>query len=83
MTRGTITTREYYLACRRDNGVRESLRLTAEYKGMSTAEVAETLGIAEITEDVYCKFEGCETRLPTDYAKRFAYCPKHLKGLLE
>lgn len=44
MTRGTIKTREYYLACRRDQGVVESLIATAQYKGMSVQEVCDTLG---------------------------------------
>jgi DNA-directed RNA polymerase specialized sigma24 family protein len=85
MTRGTIKTREYYLACRRDNTIMRSLQLTAEYKGMSKEEVADILGIdlQEIKPDVYCAFKGCGTRLPADYAQRYAHCPKHIGDLLD
>lgn len=86
MTRGTIPTKTFYLACRADNGVRKSLQLTAEYKGVTVEEICETLGFDPaigIVEDILCAFKGCKTRLPKDYAKRYAYCPKHTGDLLK
>lgn len=44
-----IKTREYYLACRRDKGILDSLIDTARYKGVAVNDVCDTLGI-ELTE---------------------------------
>lgn len=41
---GSISTREYYLACRSDNTVLVSLIETARYKGVTVREVCDTLG---------------------------------------
>jgi hypothetical protein len=41
--KGSLKTREYYLACRRDKGVLDSLIDTARYKGMSIREVCDAL----------------------------------------
>jgi len=40
---GGIKTREYYLACRHDNGIVRSLIETSKYKGMSIREVMDNL----------------------------------------
>jgi hypothetical protein len=45
MTRGTIKTREYFVACRQDKTRLESLIETAQYKGMTIRETTDALGL--------------------------------------
>jgi hypothetical protein len=46
--RGSISIREFYVATRYDHGIRESVKRTAEYKGITREEVCESLGINEM-----------------------------------
>lgn len=43
----TIPLKEFYIACRADNGIRDSIRLTAEYRGITREEVCEALDLDE------------------------------------
>jgi hypothetical protein len=83
--RGTIPLREYYLACRPDNSIRESIRLTAQYLGITGVEVAEALGFDPTfgTGRTTCAKKGCKAELAEDYAKYYAYCPRHQQELLK
>jgi hypothetical protein len=73
-----IPIREFYVACRADHGVRESIKLTAEYRGISESEVCDALGFESST----CLFPGCETAIPLAYSKVYPYCPFHMKRVL-
>lgn len=42
---GSLKTREYFLACRRDMGRVQALIETSRYKGMTILEVVENLGL--------------------------------------
>ena len=43
--------REYFLACRTDKGVRESVRETAKYHNTTTEHVCKKLGLDMIWSD--------------------------------
>lgn len=57
-----IKTREFYLACRRDKGILDSLIDTAAYKGVSVNEVCDTLGY-ELSEAQLKKLEEMGVKL--------------------
>jgi hypothetical protein len=83
--KGTLSIREFYLACRPDSSVRESIRMTAEYKGLTGVEVAEALGFDPTFGALRttCAKKGCKAELAEDYAKYYAYCPRHQQELLK
>lgn len=43
MSKGTIKAREYFVACRQDRGILDSLIETAKYKGMTVEEVCHAI----------------------------------------
>lgn len=57
-----IKTREFYLACRRDKTILESLVETARYKGVAVNDVCDTLGI-ELSEEQLRKLDSMGVKL--------------------
>jgi hypothetical protein len=62
LTYGGLKTRDYYLACRYDKGILESLIDTAKYKSVPISEVCQTLGI-ELSEEQIVKLNNMGYRV--------------------